>query len=251
VASAARLPTALAISIALVCGWSAAPAAAERVPGIDVSRFNGAIGWERVASAEVEFAFVQASRGSGDDCAVAPADCGADPFFDDNYLGATTAGIRVGAYHRAFADGDGRRRARADAKAEARLFIREVGALRSRDLLPALDVEAPFGGLNRRQLRLWIRTWLERVEDGFGVKPIVYTNASSWAHTGDTERFARRGHPLWVANWNVRAPVVPAANWASRGWSIWQHTSSGSVPGIEGRVDRNWLRGGFRALSVP
>ncbi|MCD6014716.1 MAG: uncharacterized protein K0R88_800 [Solirubrobacterales bacterium] len=248
-AVAARLPTALAISVALLCG-SAAPAAAERVPGIDVSRFNGGIAWERVASAGVEFAFVQASRGSGADCAVSPGNCGADPFYDDNHLGATAAGIRVGAYHRAFADGKGRRRARADAKAEARLFIREVGGLRSGDLLPALDVEAPFGGLNRRQLRLWIRTWLERVEDGLGVRPIVYTNASSWAQTGDTERFARRGHPLWVANWNVRAPVVPAANWAGRGWSIWQHTSSGSVPGVEGRVDRNWLRGGFEALSV-
>jgi GH25 family lysozyme M1 (1,4-beta-N-acetylmuramidase) len=245
----ARVSAVFALALALLAlGPATAPA--ERIPGIDVSRFQNVIDWARVTEAEVEFAFVQASRGSGDDCVVRPERCGADAFYELNYAGATEAGIRVGAYHRAFADGAGRRRAKADARAEARLFIAQVGELRAGDLLPALDVETPFGGLNRRQLRLWVRTWLERVEDGLGVKPIVYTNVTSWARTGDTTLFARRGHPLWVANWNVRVPRVPADNWAGVGWSIWQYTSSGSVPGIEGRVDRNWLRGGFEAVSV-
>ena len=239
-------------AIACIAGLALGPSAvaAERVPGIDVSRFNEEIAWEQVATAPIEFAFVQASRGSGDDCTVKPRRCGGDGFYDANYLGATAAGIRVGAYHRAFTNGDGRRQVKADAKAEARLFVGEVGGLAEADLLPALDVEAPFDGLNRRELRLWVRTWLKRVEDGLGVKAIIYTNATSWAETGDTIRFARRGHPLWVANWGVTAPLVPAANWAGEGWSIWQYTSSGSVPGIEGRVDRNWLRGGFEALSA-
>jgi GH25 family lysozyme M1 (1,4-beta-N-acetylmuramidase) len=239
-----------ALVFVAVLALGASPAAAERIPGIDVSRFNGTIDWERVGSTTVEFAFVQASRGAGHDCAVKPEQCGPDAFYDDNRAGATAAGIRIGAYHRAFANGTGRRGARADAKAEARVFIAEVGELRSGDLLPALDVESPFGRLNRKQLRLWVRTWLERVEERLGARPIVYTNTTSWAQTGDTLRFALRGHPLWVANWDVRKPVVPADNWAGESWTIWQYTSSGSVAGIDGRVDRNWLRGGFEAVSV-
>jgi GH25 family lysozyme M1 (1,4-beta-N-acetylmuramidase) len=235
---------------ALALAFAPGAIAGERIPGIDVSRFNGEIAWERVGPAGIEFAFVAASRGSGEDCGVAPTRCGADPLYDGNYAGAKAAGIRVGPYHRAFTNGKGRRQVRKDARAEARVFLDSVGDLQADDLPPALDVETPFDGLNRRGLRRWVRIWLKRVERRLGRKPIVYTNASSWAQTGDTSSFARRGHPLWVANWNVRAPVVPADNWAGQSWTIWQYTSSGSVPGIEGRVDRNWLRGGFEALGA-
>jgi GH25 family lysozyme M1 (1,4-beta-N-acetylmuramidase) len=239
----------VAICIAVLALVSSA-GAAERIPGIDVSRFNGEIAWGPVGGAGIEFAFVAASRGSGADCGVAPTRCGADPLYDGNYAGAKAAGIRVGPYHRAFTNGTGRRQVRRDARAEARTFVDSVGDLQAGDLPPALDVEAPFDGLNRRELRLWVRSWLARVEARLGRKPIVYTNATSWAHTGDTLSFARRGHPLWVANWDVRRPIVPADNWAGQSWSIWQYTSSGSVPGIDGRVDRNWLRGGFEALGA-
>ena len=89
-----------------------APTVATAAPkrGIDVSRFQGEIKWQRVGQTNVEFAWVQASRGEGDDCAVVPDRCGADEFYADNYAGASAAGIRVGAYHRTFAGGGGRRR---------------------------------------------------------------------------------------------------------------------------------------------
>ena len=67
------------------------PAAAKRgtkAIGIDVSRFQGAIDWPSVAGAGVRFAFVQASRGSGVDCTVKPAQCGADPYFATNRVAA-------------------------------------------------------------------------------------------------------------------------------------------------------------------
>jgi lysozyme len=215
-----------------------------------VSRFQERILWKRVATTNVRFAFVQASRGSGGDCAVVPSECGPDGWYAGNYRRARANGIRVGAYHRAFADGATRRQAAADARMEARVFLREVGRLRRGDLRPALDLETPFGELDAPRLRLWIRTWLERVEEQLGVKPIIYTNHSSWQATGDTRRFARLGHPLWVAQWEVRSPLVPADDWAGLGWRVWQFTSSGKVRGIKGRVDRNRLVGGFRGIAV-
>ncbi len=226
----------------------AAPAAVK--PGIDVSRFNGEIDWERVAADGIRFAFVQASRGSGHDCAVKPARCGRDGRYDANYAAARDAGIRVGPYHRAFVGGVGRQGITDDARAEARVFIASVGKLTNGDLLPALDVETPFAGLRPAQLRRWIRVWLTRVERALGGRPIIYTNHSSWAATGDTTEFALAGHPLWVAQWHVSAPLVPATDWAGESWSVWQYSSDGSVDGVAGRVDRDRLRGGFDALSV-
>ena len=61
---------------------------------------------------------------------------------------------------------------------------------------------------------------------------------------------ALAGHPLWVANFDVPSPLVPAQNWAGKGWSIWQFTSSGRVKGIDGAVDKNRLARGFGKIKV-
>jgi len=247
----ARLGHGLALAIALL--FLVAPAhatAAKKVRGIDVSRFQGVISWDQVAMTDIGFAFVQASRGSGADCVVVPERCGADEFYELNYRGARANRIRVGAYHRAFASGPGIDGAKADARAEADLFISQVGTLRPRDLLPALDVETPFVDLDDEELRIWVRAWLSRVERKLGRQAIIYTNSSSWLATGDTTEFALAGHSLWVANYGVSQPSVPALNWGGLGWSIWQYTSSGRVRGIAGNVDKNRLSNGFRGLRV-
>jgi lysozyme len=227
-----------------------AAAAAERKPGIDVSRFQGRIDWQRVGETEVRFAFVQASRGEGTDCAVAPTECGPDEFYDRNYVRAREQGIRVGPYHRAFTGGEGRLGIKRDSRREAKVFLAEVGELHKRDLLPVLDVETPFGDLDERELRVWVRNWLTKVEKELGAKPIIYTNYSSWQATGDTTSFAQEGHPLWVANFDVESPLVPALNWNGLGWSIWQYTNTGRVKGISGNVDENVARVSLRSISV-
>lgn len=232
--------------------FAAAPAAAtaKKPLGIDVSRFQGTIDWTQVAASGIRFAFVQASRGSGYDCAVAPAHCGPDPYFATNRLNAVAAGIQVGFYHRAFAGGGSLGAARADAVAEADVFLSQVGSLQRGNLVPVLDVETPFTGLDANRLRTWVRVWVKRVFRRLGRKPMIYTNASSWDATGDTREFAKAKYPLWVAEWGVRKPSVPARNWAGRGWSVWQFTNSGSVSGISGRVDMNRLRVGLGKLTI-
>jgi lysozyme len=239
-------------AVALACLLAPVAAQAQRVPGIDVSRFQGVIDWTAVAaSGEAEFAYIQASRGSGADCAVAPDRCGPDEFYDRNYLFARAAGILVGPYHRAFTGGHGTRAVRVDARREARVFLASVGEdLRPGDLRPVLDVETPFNDQTAEELQRWIRTWLIKVEKKTGTKPIIYTNYSSWGVTGQATKFALRGYPLWVANFDVERPLVPAQNWAGLGWSIWQYTSRGQVPGIAGNVDQNWARVPFESISV-
>ena len=252
------LTRAIVCLIAIAAAWTAAgsTAGAKPVAGIDVSRFQGQIKWKRVAGkGRIGFAFVQASRGSGADCITAPDRCGADEFYARNISRSRVFGVRVGPYHRAFPGGNTVTGAIADASAEAELFIYQVnaaGGLHSGDLRPALDVETPFGGLNATELATWVRTWLDRVDAALGVKPVIYTNASSWQATGNTTEFALDGVPLWVAHWRVAAPSVPASYWGGAGWSVWQYSSSGHVKGIKGNVDLDRIGPtGFAVISVP
>jgi GH25 family lysozyme M1 (1,4-beta-N-acetylmuramidase) len=239
------------LGTALTLSAGAVPAqAGTRAIGIDVSRFQKTIVWPSVAGAGVRFAFVQASRGSGLDCTVKPEECGADPYFAINRTSAESVGIRVGAYHRAFATGATLEAARADAIAESDVFLTAVGSLQSGELIPVLDVETPFTGMSSTTLNAWIRVWVKRVTRQLGRKPMIYTNATSWSATGNTMEFARARYPLWVAQWGVGKPSVPAGNWAGHGYSVWQYTSSGSVSGIAGRVDMDKLGVGLAKITV-
>jgi GH25 family lysozyme M1 (1,4-beta-N-acetylmuramidase) len=240
----------MAICLALAGFAPAGASAGTRAMGIDVSRFQGAIVWPSVAGAGVRFAFVQASRGSGVDCTVKPAQCGADPYFATNRAGAEAAGIRVGAYHRAFASGSTIADARADALAESDVFLASVGTLQPGELIPVLDVETPFTGMTSTTLRTWIRVWVKRVNKQLGRKPMIYTNATSWSATGNIKEFAKAKYPLWIAEWGVSSPGVPAGNWGGRGYSVWQYTSSGSVAGISGNVDMDRLGTGLAKITV-
>jgi GH25 family lysozyme M1 (1,4-beta-N-acetylmuramidase) len=130
------------------------------------------------------------------------------------------------------------------------VFLTTVGSLQSGELIPVLDVEAPFTGMTPTTLRTWIRVWVKRVNARLGRKPMIYTNATSWAATGNTKEFAKAKYPLWVAQWGVSKPSIPAGNWAGHGYSVWQYTSSGSVAGISGRVDMDKLGIGLAKITV-
>jgi lysozyme len=240
----------LAIFATGICARSSSEAARRATLGVDVSRLEGRIDWRRAAASGIGFAIVEASRGSGSDCTIKPKRCGADPFYAANYTRARDAGIRVGAYHRAFVNGTSRRGTIADAEAQADLFATRVGRLNRGDLLPALDVEPPYDGVGASRLRLWVQTWLDRVGERLGAKPMIYTSASGWEGTGDTTRFARAGHPLWIAHWDVHSPSLPAADWAGRGWAVWQFTNDRRVPGIKGPPDADRLGVPLAQISV-
>jgi lysozyme len=239
-----------AIAAACIALAPAPAGAGTRAIGIDVSRFQKTIDWPSVGGAGVRFAFVQASRGSGADCTVKPQECGPDPYFAANRIAAGSAGIRVGAYHRGFASGGTPAAARADALAESDVFLTAVGALNAGELVPVLDVETPFTGMTGQSLRTWIRVFVKRANKRLGRKPMIYTNASSWSATGNTTEFAKAKYPLWVAHYGVSRPSVPASNWAGRGYSVWQYTSSGMVPGISGRVDMDRLGTGLAKITI-
>ena len=110
--------------------------------------------------------------------------------------------------------------------------------------MPALDLERS-GGLGSAALRRWIFAWLGQVQAQLGVKAIIYSNPGFWRSAmGDTRAIARAGYQvLWVAHWKTQRPTVPAQRWDGNGWTIWQWTQCGHVPGIRTCVDRDALAG--------
>ena len=207
--------------------------------GIDVSYHQGAIDWGRVAGAGKRFAFVRATAGT----------LTADTMYGANRSGARTAGLTIGTYHYANPD-----TAPNDAANEASWFLRNA-TIASGDLRPVLDLEVS-NGLGSTALIAWAQTWLEQVTQATGVRPIIYTNAGFWSGSmSNTDWFARNGYAvLWIAHWtSASQPNVPAGAWAGNGWTFWQYSSTGTVPGVTGAVDLDRFNGSAipGSLLVP
>ena len=201
------------------------------IHGIDVSRYQQRISWTAVSQMEagnikVGFAFIKATEGNGR----------VDPFFKRNWAKSKEAGIVRGAYHFFIASRDG--------KTQAKNFISNV-QLESGDLPPVLDVEQTYGK-PAGQIRAEVQKWLDTLEEYYGVKPIIYTNADFYKNylQGYFEAY-----PLWVAHY-----LQPHQPRVSRDWSFWQHSEAGRVNGISSKVDFNVFNGdsvAFKSLLVP
>lgn len=191
------------------------------VRGIDVSHYQGTIDWGLVAKAGIAFAFIKATDGASK----------VDPQFQANWSGAKAAGLLCGAYHFYEPGADPHQ------QAESFLSVVQTGP---GDLPPVLDVEMQG---DASEIISGLQVWLDAVEQATGRVPILYTNPSFWAKLG-ASGFGR--FPLWIAEYGVTAPKVPAG-WSS--WTFWQYSQSGSVPGIQGSVDLDLFQGTLQDLQ--
>jgi len=196
--------------------------------GVDVSTHQGAIDWSQVAGAGKRFAAMKATEGQ----------TYLDPTYAANHAGARAAGLPTSAYHFAYP-----LRLPNDPVIQADWFVQNAAILPG-DLVPALDLERT-GGLSVAELQDWVGAWLAEVTAKLGVRPMIYTSPSFWKTSmGDTTIFADQGYTvLWVAHWFMSSPTAPAASWGGRGWTFWQYSDCGSVPGIAGCVDLDRYNG--------
>lgn len=200
------------------------------IHGIDVSKYQKRINWPMVKQMhekdiKLGFAFMKATEGASL----------TDAEFKRNWRKAKDSKLPRGAYHFFIAYKSG--------KLQANNFIKAV-ALEAGDLPPVLDVET-LNGASVAEMQKNVAEWLEVVENHYGVKPIIYSNASFYNNYLDS-KFS--GYPLWVAHYlEMHKPRV------SRHWHFWQHNESGHVNGIDGFVDFNVFNGDstdFRALLI-
>ena len=190
--------------------------------GIDVSHYQGTVHWPTVAQAGYSFAFAKATDGL----------TYTDPQFATNWPGMKAAGLLRGAYH-FFEPAD-------DAVAQAQFFLRTVQPTAG-DLPPALDVET----LGTSAAALWdgVEAWLQTVAAATGVQPFLYLDPSFATQNGAPSTLAT--YPLWLAQYGVDQPTVPS-DWTA--WTLWQHSESGTVPGITGAVDLDLFEGAAAGL---
>ena len=231
--------TVLAAVVATAVLGPAAPAhvapAGYTVHGIDVSAYQGTIVWSSVASSGVQFAYARASLGNGY----------TDPTYGANHDGAKSNGLFFGAYHFARPDLSGGR-------AQADFFLdRARFANDGRTLPPMLDIEWASGvptcfGLSQSQMASWVGDFVDRVRERTGRLAMIYTNRNWWNPcVGTAASFGH--HPLAQPCYCSSPGTLP------NGWSrftIWQYTSTGSVPGVSGNVDQDVFNGSYAQLTA-
>lgn len=206
------------------------------VPGIDVSYWNSGIDWPKVRATGQRFVFIKATE----------ADYYQDPTFDDNWIGAKSAGLLRGAYHFF--------RCNVDAKKQADYFINYVKSLNDNgDLSPALDLETN-DGQKKEKIIPAVKIWLDRVESAFGRKPIIYSGQyflqDYLSEAGGGPPVWAKDYPLWLAQYPNQytpgmQPFLPTG-WFK--WTIWQYSKRGSVNGINADVDLDLFNGTLEDL---
>lgn len=181
--------------------------------GIDVSRWQGDIDWNKVAADDVEFVML-GTRSKG----------AVDPYFHKNVKGASDAGIRVGAYIYSLATTPQMAVEEAD-------FVLDLVKEYPISFPIAFDAEdsATLGSLPPAQVTEIINTFCERVEAA-GYYPIVYANDYWLANKID---MSNMHYDVWVARYEVKHNFSDPI--------MWQATSTGSIDGIGGNVDINFL----------
>ena len=193
------------------------------IQGIDVSYWQGDIDWRQVRAAGVQFAYIKATEG-GDHI---------DPMFLRNWHAAKRAGLARGAYHFIYWC--------RYASEQAAWFVRNVP--RDPDALPpVLDLEwhthsktCP-GKISRELALKKIKIILDAMEAHTGKRPIIYTDP---AFHKDVLQGEFESYHYWLRS----VAAEPDKIYRGRSWAFWQFTTTGSVPGIKGKVDRNIYNG--------
>lgn len=187
--------------------------------GIDVSYAQGDIDFSRLDKSQVSFAIVRSSFGweSGQK----------DSKFDRNIKGFHDLGIPCGAYHYSYA------RSRSDALQEAEYCLSCIRGTRL-ELPVFYDLEeSSAAALGKRVCTDIIKTFCDRVKSsGYGAG--FYTNPS-WLENYLFKSELLGRYELWLAQWGASKPAYSCAFWQYR------VGESGSVRGINGRVDLDYM----------
>ncbi|MCA0059508.1 MULTISPECIES: GH25 family lysozyme [unclassified Mesorhizobium] len=195
------------------------------VHGVDVSRWQGNVNWQKLRAQGANFAYIKATDG-GDHL---------DPMFTRNWRNADAAGLKRGAYHFFYWC--------RTAGEQADWFIRNVPRVEGA-LPPVIDVEwNGESSCKRRPSREKVlekmRVFMDKLERHYGQRPIIYT-------APDFYRDNLRGEFLDYSFWLRAVAQHPSKVYPGRKWLFWQYSGSGLSHGVTGRIDLNVFHGDER-----
>ena len=188
--------------------------------GIDVSRWNQTIDWEKVKEDGIEFAIIRCGyRGATSGSLVL------DPLYEENIKGAIAAGIPVGVYFFTQAVSE------MEAIEEASMVIRLIKDY-DVDYPVFLDSESAGGNgradsLEADERSKYHKAFLETIASA-GYETGVYASRNWLNNRLDMTQLSQ--YKVWLAEY-ADAPTYDKYH------DMWQYTSKGSVNGIETRVD--------------
>ncbi len=81
-----------------------------------------------------------------------------------------------------------------------------------------------------------IKIMLDAMQAHTGKQPIIYTDPVFYRDVLDGEF---TNYHYWLRS----VAAAPEAKYPQRSWAFWQFTTTGKVPGVAGRVDRNSFNG--------
>ena len=189
--------------------------------GVDVSNFQGTIDWNQVKAAGIEFAILK----------VGPVYGKPDSTFERNATECERLGIPYGVYYYSYA------RSVADANKEADRTLAWLGG--HHPSLPVYyDLEDNYilqdPNFSKDKLAQIAQTFCNRME-AVGFKSGIYANLNWLINYLDSPSL--NGYDHWVAQYNWRCDYAGS-------YSFWQYSSSGNVPGVNGRCDMNYCFNG-------
>ncbi len=200
--------------------------------GIDVSKWQGDIDWEKVADSGVEFVMIRlgVQDGFGGENTL-------DSYFLKNYKGAKAAGLDVGIYYYSYAT-------TLTEAAEQAVFVLET----IHDNKLVLDLPVVYDweswtklstlGMSLNDLNDCARIFLELMNEA-GLRGYIYSS----------KYYLKNGiwnldFPVWLAHYTGETDYEGA-------YEMWQCSCTGRVPGIAGDVDINVLYKDGNKVRVP
>ena len=187
--------------------------------GIDISNHQRGLDLSKI---DCDFVIIKATEGKS------YVDKSCDGFFQQ----ALSLGKKLGVYH--FANNSDN-----TAQQEADWFINNTRGYIGK-AIPVLDWEDDV-----TDNVLWALEWLQRVEQAYGCKPLIYMSESV-VNRYDWSPVANANYGIWVAKYRDNLPdynydMSKAGNMPSiKYWStmaLWQWTSTGRLNGWNGNLD--------------
>ncbi len=183
--------------------------------GIDVSKWQGTINWQKVKNAGIDFAIIREGYGKKSPTQI-------DKKFKENIEGAKNAGINTGVYHYSYSDSI------EDAISEAQFCLENIQGYN-------LEYPVCFDTEDKEMLKLSNRqrtdiciAFCEEVEKN-GYYAMIYCNLNWLENYLYKDELSK--YDLWLADWHKDIP--------SYSCGIWQYSEVGKIPGINGNVDLN------------
>ena len=194
--------------------------------GIDVSKYNTRIDWDKVADSGVDFVFIRLGHSWGSN-----GDHNEDPYFRSHIEGAISAGLDIGVYYFSQAVN------KTEARREVDFLKKTLKPYEEHINLPIVidseyissDRPGRADHLSKSKRTEVTIAFCERVKAS-GFEPMIYMS-KSWI-TNNLNYDEIKEYPFWIAQYNI-------CNQTPQDHEYWQYTSDGYVPGISGRVDMN------------